>query len=201
MNELPVRTGNTELSDDELLLFDFLWWIHVPRHFLYSDVYSIHMNVAYTHSMSNNEMDHTIQSLLERKLIVNRIESPDSFTLTPLGGSLWESERQPNWETYISDQGSHNEKRFTCVALNDTIGRLFIAGMFASGLIVPTSQIKCRAIYNYWLTPWKRMESAKLIRAEIRGQEPIEFTDWDPYELGRVWWRSVSELDTINRNR
>lgn len=201
MNEYPLRTGNTELSDNELLIFDFLWWIHVPRHFLYSDVYSIHMNVAYEHSMSNEEVDDTLQRLLERKLIANRVDSPDSFTLTPAGGALWELERQPDWQTYVADHGSHNEKRFACIVLDENIGRLFVAGMFAAGLIVPTNQIKCRTIYKHWLTPWKRVPTAELVRVQTRGQEPFQFTNWDVYQSGRDWWRDISELDAENRNR
>jgi hypothetical protein len=201
MNEYPLRTGNAELSDNELLIFDFLWWIHVPRHFLYSDVYSIHMNVAYEHSMSNEEVEDTLQRLLERKLIANRVDSPDSFTLTPAGGALWESERQPDWQTYVADHATHNEKRFACVVLDENIGRLFVAGMFAAGLIVPTNQIKCRTIYKHWLTPWKRVPTAELVRVQTRGQEPFQFTNWDVYQSGRDWWRDISELDAENRNR
>lgn len=105
-----------------------------------------------------------------------------------------------DWDSFVSDHGSHNEKRFSLVTINETIGRLHVAGMFAAGLIVPTNQIKCRTIYNHWLTPWKRVATAKLIRVSIRGQERFQFTDWDVYESGRVWWRSISELDTFNRN-
>lgn len=159
------------------------------------------MNVAYEHSMSNEEIDDTVQRLLERKFITNRVESPESFTLTPAGGALWESERRPNWQTYVSEHGTHNEKRFSCVVLDKKIGRLFVAGMFAAGLIVPTNQIQCRTIYNHWLTPWKRVPTAELVRVQIRGQEPFQFTDWDVYESGRVWWRSINELDALNRNR
>ena len=159
------------------------------------------MNVAYEHSMSNEEVDDTLQRLLERKLIANRVDSPDSFTLTPAGGALWESERQPDWQTYVADHATHNEKRFACVVLDENIGRLFVAGMFAAGLIVPTNQIKCRTIYKHWLTPWKRVPTAELVRVQTRGQEPFQFTNWDVYQSGRDWWRDISELDAENRDR
>lgn len=201
MNELPLRTGSTGLSDNELLIFDFLWWIHVPRHCLYSDVYSVHMNVAYEHSMSNEEVDDTLQRLHEGKLITKRYESPESFTLTPAGGLLWESERRPNWQTYVSECGTHNEERFSFVVLDKNIGRLFVAGMTAAGLIVPTNQVQSRTIYNHWLTPWKRVSAAELVRVHVRGEDPLQFPDWDVYESCRIWWRSINELDALNRNR
>lgn len=199
MNDFPIRSGATDLSDDELLIFDALWWIHVPLHFLYSSVYSLHNNVAYSHSMSDDQTDETVQKLLDRKLIRRHEDSSDAFTLTELGGSLWETERSPNWRTHISDNGSYNQKRFSLVALDETIGRLYVAGMFAAGLIVPTSQIKCRTIHDYWLTPWKRVPTAKLIRVSIRGHEPFQYTNWNVYEKSRVWWRDINELNTLNR--
>lgn len=71
--------------------------------------------------------------------------------------------------------------------MDENIGRLYLAGLFASGLIVPTYRIKSRTIYKHWLTPWKRVATAKLIRVPILGQDTNRITNWDVYESSRIW--------------
>ncbi len=86
--------------------------------------------------MTDEQIDGVLQQLLERELIGCRENSPDAFTLTQRGGALWEAERLPDWDRYISEHGSRNERRFSLVALNETIGRCYIGALFSAGLIV-----------------------------------------------------------------
>lgn len=200
MTQLPARTGITDLTDDQLLLFDFLWDCYVPRRFLDSGSYSIHMNVAYSHGLTGKQIDRTIEQMFERNLITCRESCPDAFTLTPKGGAIWEAERQPDWSRYIAEHGSHNDRRLSLVTVSEDVGRHYIGGLFAAGLIVPTDRIKCRTIGNHWLTTWKRVSVAKLLRVQIRGDEPTLFIDWPVYESCRNWWRNITELNTLRSN-
>jgi hypothetical protein len=200
MNQLPKRTGVTDLTEDQLLLFDFFWDCYVPRRCLDSESYSIHMNVEYTHCLSDEQIDRVLGQLLERELICCRENSPNTFTLTPCGGALWEAERKPDWGRYISERGSHNERRLSLVSLSETVGRCYIGVLFSAGLIVPTERIKSKNIGKHWLTPWKRVADARLLRVKVLGGEQMGFIDWSVYESGRTWWRSVAELDTLKPN-
>jgi hypothetical protein len=49
MTRLPARTGATSLTDDELLLFDFLFQLVLPESALRREKYPIHMNVVAFH--------------------------------------------------------------------------------------------------------------------------------------------------------
>ena len=178
MTELPKRTGATDLTDDELLLFDFFWQWFVPRHSLDSESYSLHMNVAYTHGLNSAQIDDVLKNLLERELITCRKTSHQIYTLTPRGGALWESERQPVWERYISEPGSHNDKRLSVVTLNEALGRCYIGAMFSAGLIVPTTRIKCRPLKQCRFAPWKPVAGPYLLRVNIRRDEQIGLVDW-----------------------
>ena len=201
MKPLPTRTGVTDLSDDELLLFDFLWWAYVPRRLLDSRHYAAQWNVGYTHSLNYEDLCTTLQQLLQRQLVQCKNDAPDLFTLTSKGAALWEMERQPDWERYVCEHGSHNEQRLSLVALNETTGRRYIGAMFSAGLIVPTGHIRCRTIRDYWITPSKRCAVAQLLRVNIRGDEQMRYHDWKAYESGRDWWRSIIELNTLAPKR
>lgn len=62
MSQLPRRTGLTELSDAELLLFGFLFQWNVRRQALTHELYSVHMNCCYSHGLRDRELDKTLRS-------------------------------------------------------------------------------------------------------------------------------------------
>jgi hypothetical protein len=66
MDILPRRSGVTELSDDEFLLFDLLFTVGVENAFLRQQAYPVHMNLRYTHGLDDGQLEGTVQSLQSR---------------------------------------------------------------------------------------------------------------------------------------
>jgi hypothetical protein len=71
--ELPKRTNATDLTDNELLLFDFLFDTSLAFHHLRTDDYSFHMNCTYSHSLDDDRLRVTLASLVDRRLLNERI--------------------------------------------------------------------------------------------------------------------------------
>ncbi|MEM9942277.1 MAG: hypothetical protein AAF939_11985 [Planctomycetota bacterium] len=117
LNALPKRTGDSSLSDDELLLFDMLFDSNASVAQLSSSVYPIHMNCKHNHSLDDGELSNTIDSLLSRQLIRSVGNSAKSqctiYSLTESGGLLWERERQPNWSQYVNTSIRHDVTKGT----------------------------------------------------------------------------------------
>ncbi|NOY41488.1 MAG: hypothetical protein GXP26_06595 [Planctomycetes bacterium] len=105
MENLPRRTGATELTDDELLLFDFFFDKPAAAHLVRRGQYPIHMNVRYSHGLDDQQLQKTLSDLCQRQLIT-RESDPEYFDgdwmygLSPAGGALWEIERRPIWARY-----------------------------------------------------------------------------------------------------
>lgn len=197
MPGLPRRTGQTELSTPELLLFDFLWPWWVPRYALDEESYALHMNCTYSHGLTNDALDATLRSLVDRQL-VKQDNDGNSFTLTQAGGEAWENERVPKWSHRIQSwMNASCNTQFKIVAANETIGRAYIDGLVASGQITLTSTVQVCDREDYGLIPWRRNRAVDLI-AYIAANEPdVEAMDWGIYEARRVWWRDIHELDTL----
>ena len=195
MSQLPVRTGESELTDDELLFFDFMWDCYVPFRFFDQQQYSVHMNCLYTHQIDSADVAAALQSLLTRKLIQSE---SDTYTLTPTGGLLWELERRPDWDLFVSTLSSWNPRRFRIVAMQESIGGQYIAAIGESNLITLTSTIRSRRLVRYSL-PWRTISPAVMLVVETTGDENHTFIDWEHYESKRTWWRNIRELDSLNR--
>ncbi|MEM7198876.1 MAG: hypothetical protein AAF628_01325 [Planctomycetota bacterium] len=101
---LPPRTHQTDLTDDELLLADFVFCHRVCAKDLHRGIYAAHNNCGNTHGLSDEALAPVLDALVERGLF-DREDShrPDwvSYGLTPKGGALWERERQPDWSRFV----------------------------------------------------------------------------------------------------
>ena len=69
MQPPPKRTNATNLSDDELLLFDFFFDKSLSFHHLRIEDYSFHMNCLYSHGLSDADLELTLASLVCRGLV------------------------------------------------------------------------------------------------------------------------------------
>ena len=63
------RTGETELTDDELVLFDALFDNFCTENSLKQEKFSSRFNFAYEHSLSDKQLKVTIENLYLKKLI------------------------------------------------------------------------------------------------------------------------------------
>lgn len=113
MQTLPRRTNATNLSDDELLLFDFLFDQSLSFHHLRIEDYSFHMNCLYSHSLTDADLELTLASLVARGFLncrvgkIWRMETRNYvdgkiYTMTDSGGHLWELARRPDWDRYVA---------------------------------------------------------------------------------------------------
>lgn len=179
----------------------------VSRSLMTSSVYPIHMNCQYNHSLNDDQLVSTVDSLLSRNLIQqtgNSIGSDNPvLTLTEAGGEQWELERQPDWDRFLTI--SH--KQLGCfptgsirVLCHDAeIGLKCFGAMFASGTITPTSPIRCRELYGVHLVPWKSFPMVFALRCRTSDSihhlpKRSSLPDVDVYEAIRCWWQSLDEL-------
>ena len=109
------RTNETDLSDDELIIFDVLFDGNVPINSLKSgEDFSLGFNCD-SHRLNSIELKQFIEkSVSNGNLQYSLGLIPHNSTgniityvgLTEKGGSLWEKERKPIWENYIFDSSS-----------------------------------------------------------------------------------------------
>ncbi|MDA0834908.1 MAG: hypothetical protein O2955_16515 [Planctomycetota bacterium] len=101
--EKPYRTHHTELTEDELLIADMLatlgpvWYGALPQR-----AYQFHMNLRYTHGVSDDDLPKMLDQMEIDGLLKSSPQSvhPPQFQyqLTIKGGDLWEAERLPIWQ-------------------------------------------------------------------------------------------------------
>lgn len=214
MQSLPKRTNVTGLSDDELLLFDFLFDKSLAFHHLRMEDYSFHMNCRYSHSLNDADLERALSSLVMRGLLkcrdgkIWRISTSDYvdgkiYSITDSGGRLWELERLPDWDRFVVacqwKLGTDNRGMIRIVCPSEEIGRLCLGGMFAAGLIAPIGRIKVRNIWNAKLLPWKTFGKVTSIRCKTidNVNDSVFPLLWDVYNVHRCWWQDIAELDSL----
>lgn len=205
MKEPPNRTKHTNLTDDELLLFDLLLDRRCSLAALNAKEYSIHLNVPYTHSISDSElakvlMDLKVRGLLHCKRIIrDGIEKP-TFTLSDRGREHWENERNPDWRSFVVSRGREWEQHLcgstTIYCIDESIGKRFGAALFASGLATPVSGMRVKKLESLRLIPSKHFDGVSMIRfkSNDRLTSIPRQIDWQVYHDSRCWWNCINEL-------
>ncbi len=213
----PKRSNATNLSDADLLLFDFLFDTSPSFRHLRIDDYSFHMNCRYSHGLSDPNLERTMASLIERGFVSSRIgkiwrldlqefEDGDIYTLTELGGSLWELERLPDCDKFLTtdqwERGTNCRGMMRIVCRSEEIGRRCLGSMFAAGLLSPMGRIRVRHLQSASLLPWKTFENVVSIRCKTNGNVHDGYipVHWNVYNANRCWWRDIAELDSLGSN-
>jgi hypothetical protein len=203
MELIPPRTSASDLDDDELILFDFLWDKDAPINFLYADIFCLHANTPYSHSISDDQLRSRLLALVERNLlfvspalpaVAHAWGSEEGFGLTKKGFEAWEAERLPDWSRYINDSWGDND--FTVTAASKQIGIQFIEGCRKSGLLSmaapePTYSVE-KDVQHF---SWKTFDELHYFIIQTSYDESL-VANWPLYERDRVWWRVTSELWT-----
>ncbi len=166
-------------------------------------MYSIHMNCRYSHDLDSSDLDNTLQSLVDRKLIWARIVNDRtelSYTLTADGGAFWERERNPDWNSYVDARQNFSGTNQSALAIQEVVARQYLGGLFASGSIVAKGRIRTKTIRRCKLLPWRVFDSVAVARVPIQRQDDLTLPRyWDAYEIRRHWWSDVHELDALGR--
>lgn len=213
---IPNRTNVTDLTSDELLLFDFLFDKTLAFHHLRKDNYSFHMNCRYSHGLSDDELQSVLASLVVRGLLhrttgpIFRLETQsyidgDLYSMSEAGGELWERERLPDWNRFLCadhwELGSHCRSMVRVVCADERIARMYLGAMYASGQTSPVGRLRVRTVWNVRLLTWKTFSKVQSIRCKtnqnVHGSPSV--TDWDLYNEIRCWWQDVRELDSLNQ--
>lgn len=170
-------------------------------------VYAEHMNCDYNHALNDADLFDTINSLLARNLIHLIGNSGNSkapiYSLTASGGKLWELERRPNWNRYVSTSqkllGSFLVGSIVATCVTELVGRQCLGSMFASGLITPIRSIRTRQLSEKRLVPWKTFPSIYAVRCRTSddGRDLLSSVESEVYDSSRCWWRSIDELLTL----
>lgn len=214
--QLPIRTNVTGLKHDELLLLDFLFDKSCTQAHLTMDNYSVHMNCEYSHGLDDKELSEALASLCGRGLLHSQGQPICSigdqsykleqlYTMTEAGGALWEKEREPQWERFVSTSkwqlGVNCRGMMRIIAISEDIGRLCMGTMFAAGQILPASRIRVRTLWDARLLPWKTFPRVHSIRCKISDNLADEVLpkNWNFYNSGRCWWRDIEELNCLKR--
>ena len=205
MRKAPLRTHTSDLTDDELILFDFLWDGDAPQHMLYSEAIAVHGNTPYSHSIPDEQLPARFLDLVERGLLRSYAEtqhavrsygSEDCFGLTKRGFEAWESERLPDWSRYINDSWVND--CLTVAAISAEHGSRFIeicreSGLWDIGEAMPIHSVKTKVS----LVEWKTFGEVHYFDIPTTLDGMRGSVNWTLYESKRSWWRSVSELGAL----
>jgi len=215
LRQLPSRTDVTELSDDELLLFDAIFECPWPVQALRRGEYGFHLNVRYTHGLSDEDLRARIVELVDRGLMTTDIRDPvESLNrpycaLTPTGGVLWELERKPDWSKYCSD--SYDDDEMAIDAYCEGTALACMRAFHEAGWHdIRPAEAKCIRYRVGWeqrkwpLISWKESKLDYSIvvphfeRGGMQLPEIEKFAKLAPrYDEQRWWWRTITELVTL----
>jgi hypothetical protein len=207
MNDLPFRSGATRLSQDQLLLLDFLALARMTIGLLYRDMYPQHMNVLYSHGVPDAELPAFLADMVHEGLLATTPNEDQAgeqlFGVARHGGDLWCRERLPVWRRYCcSTTSADAPDTMEVVCVDKNIGREFLAVSKASGwipVVDDPDSVPWQAIPPDEVIEWHTLPSAWA--ATVR-REPEETMDQihergDELERQRTWWWNVKELQKL----
>lgn len=204
------RTGVSSLTDEQLLIFDWLFDLRAPWWSLRDEVFSIHANLPFSHNIDDRRLRSLInewcaKGWLTRWPRTGPIDDDVTFGLTRIGGALWEAERRPQWGRFCSDSESF-DRRMNCWKLAVESTQLHIVRAYVSvaracqlhqfkSLDVKVS-VKSGSDLIYWKAFRRRYILIVRVVASDERDLGLE-TDWDEFHRQRTFWRNVKELQTF----
>lgn len=217
MNQPPHRTGKTFLSDDDLLIFDFLWRIGPCNFGAFRRVdYSFHMNCRHTHSLSDVDLVDHVQTLAQLRLLNYRRSIPRKgirrqrlgadqppFTfpfpkaivsLNSDGFDLWGEERDPDWSGFLwhepSPDGTITVASLSKASVLDYLMVCHETRRFE--LCSPVEDIEFqhreRQFIFEWRRPFSDVYAATVKRSDTLQNDLLRVWDIQAYEEQRTWW-------------
>jgi hypothetical protein len=208
------RTNETDLSNDELILFDVLFNYNVPINALKNGVeFSLNFNCQ-SHNLDVNELRDTIERFVSKgqmkfKLcVMPKDKQIVTFVcLTENGGNIWEKEHLPIWESYVRDSSSHCngfwELSIFSPTMETAMGFLEIAQECNLYELMDNNDIiinEIRGKDTDLLIPWKYFDRLYELKSRLAEKKKLgnsKETDWDHYNSNIMWWRDVDELQLL----
>jgi len=199
------RTGVSELTDAELIIIDIAAMDVVGRRFYRNSIFAEQWNLP-PHGLDDEALVKTLDRFETEGLISSEAcddyrGRPDrTVRLTDAGGSLWESERRPDWLRYATHIYPMNRISI-CGYSAETCDRYFQVAC-DSGLINYNGGRIRRAVANRQLIYWRPPQPVHLLCAHVAKESSGTFLDvnWSYFELHRTWWRFPNESATFWSN-
>ena len=211
----PKRTGVTGLSENALLILDFLAMLgRTNVRNLFRERYSTHLNTGYSHDLNNKELlllldELECKSLVSKKpslLLTNSENQRTSnqqiydYYLTEKGGVKWSVERSPIWNKYCVDatnaEGTSVEFRCT----DQKIGRQFAeVSLLVNLYTFSLKELTLKQLIPGSLFYWKKFEQefSWIARVDQKVDNAERTVNWTFYNEHRSWWSTLDELQTF----
>ena len=206
MQSNRFRTHSTSLTEDELLLLDVMFDSIVYEPMLRHRNFRNQFNTR-GHSLSDRVLKTTLHRLVLNELLVvtqNELRGHFGITLTPLGGTVWSSERVPIWERFcVQRQPAANlrgRKIVSVLATSSQIREDFLR-------FWPDQAARTRhfIIRDIGLISWHPFEALYVGMASYSCpySDPLSNPrklignlehHCQNVEINRTWWRTVGEL-------
>ena len=210
------RTNKTNLSEDELIIFDVLFASNVPIVALKGgDDFSLIFNYC-SHNLDIDELVDTINSFVSREFVhleltaIKRTKRIITFVgLTEKGGKLWEEERGPDWEKYVIDSSSDENGVWELTISSPSLET-------AKDFIITSHECKLYELKDpnnfsiqemngresNRIVPWKAFNRYFQIKTKLSEKISVKEKSrikWDIYNRRMRWWRNVEELKIIKK--
>lgn len=204
MHRLPTRTNKTILTNDELLIFDFLFDKFAAIRHLFRRSFSWCHNVPYTHNLTDEGVKASVARLINNGLLQSRVGSRNEsvYTLSEEGGHFWELERQPLWDKYCTDitwptDDSWDYWMLSVKAVSHDVCRAYFEYIVATGRCQIATSPSFSMNHNLQLIPWKSFPVVYELRVPLESIEPIPFSERSKNLQLQNWWNHVSELEIV----
>lgn len=195
------RTGVSALTNEELLILDIAAIDGGRRRQYRHAVFSEQWNYP-SHGFDDETLVQTLdrfetEGFVTSKTSFDRHGHPDrTVRLTEVGGSLWESERLPDWPRYVSDIYPRN--RISIYGYSAETCQRYFAVACESGLVNYNNGRVITAVSQRRLIYWRPSQAVHLLCARGAELPGTSFNiDWDYFESHRSWWRFPNEIGTL----
>lgn len=205
MTHLPRRTKLTKLTNDELLVLDFIIMLgKIDSPFwLRQSEYSKHMNGGYTHNIQDENIEVFFTEMTSKGLIVKSTDGSSKenvlYNVTEQGAKLWEIERTPLWNKYCEGSSYYDEQDgqlyFEITSIQKDVGLLFAETALECGLY-NFDLMELKPTTPDFFYEWKDFEKIYTFRAPMKENDNL-IVDWKLYENKRDWWRNLKELQSL----
>lgn len=197
------RTYATSLTDDELILFDVMFWRDVAFSHLRLENFGGVFNYPdeHSHNYPAEKLWRVLDTLIARGLLHatgRHLPFGDRtyYGLTPAGGRLWELERRPDWMRYVElgfapTDWDNIENGLSSVELKSVSLETAKACWASEVPTIALSEVIITRRENAELVNWKIVPELFVLKGT--GPDPLEgdWETWQARELQRIWWDEV----------
>lgn len=204
MNKTRYRSGETSLTNDELLLLDVVFWIDATPAHLRRHGFEARWN-SEPHALDDGSLLATLSQLQRDRVLIQtsqEFRGQKYLSMTKEGGELWSLERRPIWDRYCSERYKITTRGRTLMSVAAVNAE--IRDDFLDWWPYGSARRRKAVRRDTGLIKWRRFGMLHIglaiyedpcMAPEGEYQKHIECEEHDSrIETRRTWWRSVDEL-------